>query len=127
MKPFWSGVVIFTACTIVMLDGAQPKGQSAKPSGKALEAQSQSSITYNTSADGSKTVEIHNITFEYTGSAIPGRPSNERLVLRTAPWWDDPAQKPDATGRRAGRQGGAGRMNGRFNDYPSIYRLRQIV
>ncbi len=70
MKTLWFGIVIVT-----VVAGAQGKGP-------AVNAQSQSSIKYSTSADGSKTVDIHNVTYEYTGTGIPGRPSNERLLLR---------------------------------------------
>jgi len=58
---------------------AQPN-KAAQPN--KTEAQSQSSISYSTAADGSHIVEVRNVTFEYTGSGIPGRPSGERLLLR---------------------------------------------
>jgi len=60
MKPFSIGIVILTACALPILDGAQ--GPAAKPPGKALASQSQSSINYSTAADGSKTGEIHKVT-----------------------------------------------------------------
>ncbi len=85
--------------------------QPARP----FQAQASSSITARTSADGSQTVEIRNVSYEITGTEIPGRPSGERLLLRktthskqalgdigqdasvTLEAWrfgDDPAQKP---------------------------------
>src|SRR5262245_333963 len=48
---------------------------------KAFEQQSPSTITYK-SEDGSETVEIKNVVFELVGPGIPGRPLNERVVLR---------------------------------------------
>lgn len=60
-------------CLIPMIGSAQ--------SG-AVSAQSQSSINYSVAPDGSHIVEIRNVTYEYTGTGIPGRPTNERLVLR---------------------------------------------
>jgi hypothetical protein len=69
-------------CGVSTIQGAQVKQPAAKQPGKALREQSQSSINYSTAADGSQTVEIHNVTFEFTGTGIPGRPSNERLLLR---------------------------------------------
>jgi hypothetical protein len=48
-----------------------------------LAAQAQSSSSITTSAiGGSQTVEIRNVTYDLTGTGIPGRPPNERLVLR---------------------------------------------
>jgi len=48
---------------------------------KPYQSQSPSSIVYAVK-DGIETVEITNTLYELTGSAIPGRPQNERLVLR---------------------------------------------
>ena len=33
--------------------------------------------------DGQQTVEITNVAYEVTSTAVPGRPQNERLLLRT--------------------------------------------
>ena len=33
--------------------------------------------------DGSKTIEINNVTYDTTSSGVPGRPQGEQLVLRT--------------------------------------------
>jgi hypothetical protein len=44
---------------------------------------SAASSTFSLSTKGKEqTVEISNVAYEVTGTAIPGRPSNERLVLR---------------------------------------------
>ncbi len=48
---------------------------------KPVQAQSSSSISY-ASKDGAATVEIRNVTYEVTDARVPGRPPNERLVLR---------------------------------------------
>jgi hypothetical protein len=52
--------------------------QPAKP----LHSQASSSIDYTTAADGSNTVEIRNIAYEITGTNVPGRPPDDRLLLR---------------------------------------------
>lgn len=52
----------------------------AQPS-KSLQAQSSSTVTYG-SKDGQSTVEIRNVTYQVTSTNVPGRPPNERLVLR---------------------------------------------
>src|SRR5579863_9933335 len=67
----------FTICA--SLAWGQAKGPAAKGPAKA---QSTSSITSTTAADGSQTVEIRNVSYEITGTGIPGRPTKERLVLR---------------------------------------------
>ena len=50
--------------------------------GRPLQAQSQSTLDYGTAADGSQTVEIRNVTYEVTGTGVPGRTPSERLLLR---------------------------------------------
>jgi hypothetical protein len=51
---------------------AQPPIRVQSPSSFAMEGK-----------DDQKTVEITNAAFQLTGNGIPGRPSDERLVLRT--------------------------------------------
>jgi hypothetical protein len=61
---------------------AQPKRpENAKSARKPFEAQSPSSIKFG-SKDGMETVEIQNVSYEVTSTSIPGRPNDERLVLR---------------------------------------------
>jgi hypothetical protein len=48
---------------------------------KPFRAQSSSTIVYSVS-NGEETVEIHNVSYEVTGDHVPGRPPEERLVLR---------------------------------------------
>ncbi len=50
--------------------------------GQPTRTQSSSSISAAKSADGSQIVEIRNVSYELTGTNVPGRPPNERLVLR---------------------------------------------
>ena len=38
---------------------------------------------YGVNKDGQQTVEIANVAYEVTGTGVPGRPPNERLLLRT--------------------------------------------
>ncbi|MGC9971432.1 MAG: hypothetical protein ABSE56_12675 [Bryobacteraceae bacterium] len=52
-----------------------------KTARKPFQAQSSSTIVYGVS-NGEETVEIHNVGYEVTGDQIPGRPPEERLVLR---------------------------------------------
>ncbi len=46
-----------------------------------FQAQSASTITYGIK-DKSPTVEISNVSYEVVGEGIPGRPANQRLVLK---------------------------------------------
>ena len=105
---------------------AQSAKQQAPKANRPFQAQASSAITASSSADGSETVEIRNVSYEITGTGIPGRPSGERLLLRktthskealgdigvdasaTLEAWrfgDNPAQKPlyavNATGADA--------------------------
>jgi hypothetical protein len=48
---------------------------------KPFQAQSASTVAFSVK-DDEETVEIANVAYEMTGSGIPGRPRNERLVLR---------------------------------------------
>jgi len=47
-----------------------------------MQSQASSSITATKAADGSEVVEIRNVSYEVTGTAVPGRPGDERLLLR---------------------------------------------
>ena len=49
---------------------------------KPAQSQATSSINYATASDGTKTIEIHNISYEATSGSIPGRKPDERFVLR---------------------------------------------
>jgi len=53
-------------------------GQPAKPP----LAQATSTIRASTESDGAQTIEIRNISFEVTWPQVPGRPRDERLLLR---------------------------------------------
>ena len=100
---------------------------SAQPAAiRPFQNQSASTINYTTTADGYPTVEIHNVSYEVTGTNIPGRPPGDRLVLRktahskqtlgdigeeatvTLEAWrlgGDPAQKPLYTIAASGTDG----------------------
>lgn len=47
-----------------------------------FQSQSPASVTYAVK-DGQQAVEITNVAYEVTSTAVPGRPQNERLLLRT--------------------------------------------
>jgi hypothetical protein len=47
-----------------------------------FQSQSPASVTYSVK-NGQQTVEIANIVYEVTGTGVPGRPPDERLLLRT--------------------------------------------
>src|ERR1035437_9017934 len=47
-----------------------------------FQAQSASTISYSVEG-GCETLEIHNVAWQYTGTQVPGRPADERLLLRT--------------------------------------------
>jgi len=53
----------------------------AQTSRKAFQTQSSSTIAYGVKDQG-ETVEIDNVSYHVSGTAIPGRPPAERLVLR---------------------------------------------
>jgi hypothetical protein len=57
---------------------AGPRTATADP----VTAQSSSTFSLG-EKDGSKTIEINNVTYETTSSGVPGRPQGEQLVLRT--------------------------------------------
>jgi hypothetical protein len=52
-----------------------------KTARKPFRGQSSSAIVYGV-GNGEETVEIHNVNYEVTGDHVPGRPPEERLVLR---------------------------------------------
>ena len=102
---------------------AQP---AAKGPAQPVQAQSSSTFSSKTEADGSQTVEIRNLSYEVTGTNVPGRPRDERLLLRktthskqtlddigvdakvTIEAWrfgDDPRQKPLYTINTTGTDG----------------------
>src|SRR5215470_8570072 len=72
--------VLAAACAALAF-AALPPARAA--SGDALaNAQATSSFDLR-EQDGGKVIEVTNVTFETTSSAVPGRPSDERLLLRT--------------------------------------------
>jgi len=50
---------------------------------KPFQAQTPASVAYSVNKDGQETVEIANVAYEVTSTAVPDRPQNERLLLRT--------------------------------------------
>src|ERR1700685_1724430 len=50
---------------------------------KPFQAQSAAGVVYGVNTDGQQTVEIANVAYEVTSTRVPGRPQNERLLLRT--------------------------------------------
>jgi hypothetical protein len=50
---------------------------------KPFQSQAPASVVYAVNKDGQQTVEIANVAYEVTGTGVPGRPQNERLLLRT--------------------------------------------
>jgi len=56
-------------------------GQTPPTRKHPLEAQAPSTIRYS-QEDGADVIEITNVQFELAGSAIPGRPRDEHLILR---------------------------------------------
>ena len=70
---------IFKWAALAVVAGlcAQPAPEGKKP----YRTQAPSSLAY-TVKDGEEAVEISNVAYEVTGTGIPGRPRDERLVLR---------------------------------------------
>jgi hypothetical protein len=48
-----------------------------------FQSQSPASVVYAVNKDGQQTVEIANVAYEVSSTAVPSRPQNERLLLRT--------------------------------------------
>jgi hypothetical protein len=61
------------------LASAQP---APKKAATPLRDQSASTINLTTLADGEQTVEIRNVSYEVSGTNVPGRPGDQRLLLR---------------------------------------------
>jgi hypothetical protein len=79
----------FAVCAAAVLSSgvfAQPPkvqpGQLPPKTPPPLQSQSSSSITATKAPDGSQIVEIRNVSYEVTGTSVPGRPGDERLLLR---------------------------------------------
>ena len=49
---------------------------------RAVQTGSPSTVQITTSATGDKTVEIQNVSYQVSWSGVPGRPKDERLLLR---------------------------------------------
>lgn len=50
---------------------------------KPFQTQTPATIAYGFNKEGQQTVEITNVAYEVTSTAVPGRPRDERLLLRT--------------------------------------------
>ncbi len=108
---------VFRLLTVPICLAGALLAQPAKP----FQAQSSSTINYD-----SETVQIQNVSYEVTGTNVPGRPPDERLLLRkttqskqvlgdigmeatvTLEAWrlgDDPRQKPLYTLNSSGEDG----------------------
>jgi hypothetical protein len=73
--------VLLLACPGLPLF-AQPAARGGPKTARApFQAQSSSTIAYG-AKDGEETVEITNVAYEVSGTNVPGRPPDERLVLR---------------------------------------------
>jgi hypothetical protein len=60
-----------------------PKQQgAAKGVPPVMHTESSSSVSSSATADGFQIVQIHNVSYEVTGTDVPGRPRDERLLLR---------------------------------------------
>ncbi|HYW48738.1 MAG TPA: hypothetical protein VE959_38090 [Bryobacteraceae bacterium] len=67
---------------LVLASALLAQQKAPKAPVKPVQAQSPSEISYSTAADGSQTVEIRNVSYEITGTDVPGRPRPERLLVR---------------------------------------------
>jgi hypothetical protein len=71
--------LLLTAAGVTSLLVAQ---QSKPAPPKPVQAQSSSTISATTAADGWQTIDIRNVSYEVSNSHVPGRPADERLLLR---------------------------------------------
>jgi hypothetical protein len=69
---------VLVALTIGPASAQQPAKKAAPP----LHLEIPSTIDYSSAADGEETVEIRNVWHDVTGTQVPGRPPDERLLLR---------------------------------------------
>ena len=75
---FRDWTVLLAAYFAMALPAQQPQRPADK---RPFQAQAASTAAYSVK-DGQETVEVTNVAYEMTGSGIPGRPHNERLMLR---------------------------------------------
>lgn len=66
-------------CAILLLIAGMGIAQTHKP----FQSQSAAGVTYGVNKDGQQTVVITNVGYEATSTAVPGRPQDERLLVRT--------------------------------------------
>jgi hypothetical protein len=50
---------------------------------KSFRAESASTAAFTAEKNGEQTLEIHNVTYQWTAMGVPGGPGEERLLLRT--------------------------------------------
>jgi hypothetical protein len=62
----------------LLVHSARLTAQPVRP----VQAQATSSVIVTAGKEGEQSVEIHNVSYQMTGTAVPGRPENERLLLR---------------------------------------------
>lgn len=82
---YYHSQVRSTPCALALLlaaglASAQPAPRKAAP---PVHAESASTFNLTTAADGERTVEIRNISYTVSGTNVPGRPPEERLLLRS--------------------------------------------
>src|SRR5271154_1648304 len=71
-----------TIAALVLLSPCVFAQGGQKPARKAYQAYSSSTFS-TTIKNNEQTVDISNVAYQVTSTAIPGRPLDERLVLRT--------------------------------------------
>src|SRR5215472_15992686 len=77
---FWTGIA---GVTLVLAQAAQtPKQQPQKVMSRPVQGQSLSSVSSTLAADGSQLLEIRNVSYEVTGTYVPGMARDERLLPR---------------------------------------------
>ncbi|HTO85656.1 MAG TPA: hypothetical protein VMQ73_25780 [Methylomirabilota bacterium] len=74
----WPWLAPLGAIGLILAVAAGARSVMADP----VTAQSSSTFSFG-EKDGSKTIEINNVTYDTTSSGVPGRPQGEQLVLRT--------------------------------------------
>jgi hypothetical protein len=66
----------------LLLGLALPLVAQQKTAVKSFQSQSSSSIAFGPNKAGYPAIDITNVVYEVTSTAVPGRPQNEQLVLR---------------------------------------------
>lgn len=73
--------LLFAVLAAALCAQQRPAAAPAKP---PLQVQSQSTFSSSTNKDGQIVINIQNVMYQVSGTGVPGRPPEERLLLRVS-------------------------------------------